>query len=1183
MNKKDDILKKNQKFLCTKILKKTDYEYCEKDIEVIINYIEKIYSNPLYSQEYKIKFSEYKLFKQSINDHKKNIMDTKSKYFDFVSIIEKTLTNDNYYFINDNGDRKPKSFFRNYIINYMYVIIQNIFKLRELNDTDFITLLKEYEKVYSDSKFLEENFINWKTQRERLDKLCMDIIDSRCNKNLELNDIVENINSLMNEFSDKNLSEKQKEVKPIIILQKYVETFEKIYKHPFFYQIASLDINDFVSCFTKDYNSKFLINLNYINENNKISAYEPSVLFNILFSFIYVDFTELYNLLYNSSDSNNINILKLKEVLGDNFVKKVTDDTSKAKKILTKAKKVLEYPEESIDNRYFLFIKTFYESVNIVSDKDIIPYENIHYIFVYLINKMKKSIKNSIELYKNLENENLKKLHETVYKKLENLLIENSSNLILTFLKINNFDCGYDKNCQDYNKRLNCRIIDDNKLELKYNDDNVIYYKKYNDKIKLNIDSKPILEKLYQNIDFDTSNRQLSIRENTYKNLYKLGPFSKIFPFFKNNKQISNELNENIIETLKKGKPIFILGYGASGAGKTSSLIYNNNSGENGIIINLCNKMAENGYNKLDMSSCEFFALPYINQDKGNKPKNTIRYIPPKENNNANKITFIFNDGEYRLADNNGYKHQNVHINNNDEKVFTFDKTNVKLFSNNNKIKDTDKLSEILTYIIDKDRLVFPTTNNPNSSRSHSLSFITFKKENEKDVNLIIGDFAGVENRFNCNDTNVINKFKQIKKGDKNYYDIVKDNFAQDNANEIFPEIDSTVFVLPKEEIENKKIELYNLFDKKINYKDISLEKITNDKIKNLEKFANDRIKNVYDTWKAKYNGKDTDKLLQIFKNVIKNLNFTPESAKYNIEKFFNEYYIKDLENEYTQNLKENSQQNSEKREMKYYENICKIRRNEGDMINSSLSDVRKVIKFILIYKNKDKINISPSFIRECIDFYCSEKKCFQLESENDKDYIKNLPEFSIFKEIYDRIGEKGLLELVVSIFCVLNISKSSNNPPPIPYIEINELKKLFYSSPKNDFSKFIKEFKIFLEKKDGGNFKNPPLSYFDVKNKDGTFPQDFQENIFSKDAVNNFEILLKQEDFIDVEGFISNEKFSIDGKKYLNDDEILKIKKFFDLINNFNSSSAIGTLDFLDSIAKFNTVDSICRINPNL
>ena len=83
------------------------------------------------------------------------------------------------------------------------------------------------------------------------------------------------------------------------------------------------------------------------------------------------------------------------------------------------------------------------------------------------------------------------------------------------------------------------------------------------------------------------------------------------------------------------------------------------------------------------------------------------------------------------------------------------------------KFKLKTQIGKFLTFIIDIDRLIRGTTNNPNSSRSHVLLFMQLELKKSKETikpYLILGDFAGVENKFNCTDPNVINKFSNISR-----------------------------------------------------------------------------------------------------------------------------------------------------------------------------------------------------------------------------------------------------------------------------------------------------------------------------------------------------------------------------------------------------------------------------------
>ena len=77
-------------------------------------------------------------------------------------------------------------------------------------------------------------------------------------------------------------------------------------------------------------------------------------------------------------------------------------------------------------------------------------------------------------------------------------------------------------------------------------------------------------------------------------------------------------------------------------------------------------------------------------------------------------------------------------------------------------------VGELVIHLIDTDRFVKATTNNPNSSRSHTLVFVEFshKDKPEQNANIVIGDFAGVENTFACGNQKVINDFLSIARDD---------------------------------------------------------------------------------------------------------------------------------------------------------------------------------------------------------------------------------------------------------------------------------------------------------------------------------------------------------------------------------------------------------------------------------
>jgi hypothetical protein len=287
------------------------------------------------------------------------------------------------------------------------------------------------------------------------------------------------------------------------------------------------------------------------------------------------------------------------------------------------------------------------------------------------------------------------------------VIAQNQDNMI-TYLKLNNKG---DKNNFEYNKYRFDLMTDKqrNYLQVKYNDNNESYVG----------GDKP-----------------------TYSNKYLLGRFDKIYTL-KNratNLQITNkEIAASMTvakEKILKGDPVFLIGYGASGAGKTSTLVYLNAPGVQedqraGILIHLCNDFGTIGYTDLTVTTQEFF-----------ETTNAL--------GNCNVL-----DGVGNICQEQTFK-------------FTFENNEFNKIEGDTKTKfdyrkpgtSGDKLGEVLVYLIDADRFVKPTTNNPNSSRSHSLIYVTMTSPkypessdgtgNSKTLHFFIGDFAGVENMFDC-------------------------------------------------------------------------------------------------------------------------------------------------------------------------------------------------------------------------------------------------------------------------------------------------------------------------------------------------------------------------------------------------------------------------------------------------
>jgi len=322
---------------------------------------------------------------------------------------------------------------------------------------------------------------------------------------------------------------------------------------------------------------------------------------------------------------------------------------------------------------------------------------------------------------------------------LDNTIRVNSTNNIITYLKLRNDDEG----TRVYNKRFNISTLPNKgSMLVEYRNDNFPLHQ-YN--ASNNTIYTPLLNKIAdkEHNGFKIANKELMVTK--YTSNYLFGKFTDIFAPLQTNSEIAKRME--IIKTkVVSGSPVFMLGYGASGAGKTSSLVYFNKgktqSDRNGILIHLCNQLSDN-YKNLEMSAIEFSGTEVVHT-----PLDLTARIKFKYDQLSNE--FILSEDytynikyKYRLANNN---HDDA---NSDTKTF----------------KANTPLGVVAIYLIDTDRFVKATTNNPNSSRSHKLIFIKLTNEgNSKEGNIIIGDFAGVENEFTCDDPVTIRNFLSVKR-----------------------------------------------------------------------------------------------------------------------------------------------------------------------------------------------------------------------------------------------------------------------------------------------------------------------------------------------------------------------------------------------------------------------------------
>ena len=386
----------------------------------------------------------------------------------------------------------------------------------------------------------------------------------------------------------------------------------------------------------------------------------------------------------------------------------------------------------------------------------------------------------------------------------KNINLINDSKL-MTFVKINNYSTY------------------DNKLDLKrWNITYTPYIsKKNNSFLKLTVKNydRSTATNQKKNFQFPTSQaNQVDSRT------YIFGGFSHVF---KPNQELNSndddneqvdEIKEmintdqttNIINKITQTpnpEKVFIFGYGASGAGKTAMLVYNNKKKKDGYCIHLCKEIAKEilkknnnrGTVKLTLNIHEFDKNYRHNSDKTYFNTKEFTYTPGSMKGGENKEmgSLIDSRAQSKTLQEGGEltkedeKRMRVGLISDPYSVYIQDKNNVNLYKSEAKSKIDEKIKEefnsnefidnnniplvfyIREYVTDESksgkRKIKPTRNNDQSSRSHVIIFLDFKYNNGNGTDtdygsLIIADLAGVENPFDPFDPDtIIETHKKIK------------------------------------------------------------------------------------------------------------------------------------------------------------------------------------------------------------------------------------------------------------------------------------------------------------------------------------------------------------------------------------------------------------------------------------
>ena len=195
-----------------------------------------------------------------------------------------------------------------------------------------------------------------------------------------------------------------------------------------------------------------------------------------------------------------------------------------------------------------------------------------------------------------------------------------------------------------------------------------------------------------------------------YNHDFNLGPFSYIYNEKQDNEKIakSHIFRQTILNKLldtSNDIPVCIIGYGASGSGKTSVLIQlsaPNEEPQPGLLMHMSDELAINGYITCNVNIVEF------------------------DNKNTKGMDGVF-VGQYKYAK----------------------KWTGRCSFGDNKTKTFGSMFEDILEFMDMQRNVQKTPNNPVSSRSHVIIHLKYFG-NSKTKHLFICDLAGVENMFDC-------------------------------------------------------------------------------------------------------------------------------------------------------------------------------------------------------------------------------------------------------------------------------------------------------------------------------------------------------------------------------------------------------------------------------------------------
>jgi hypothetical protein len=245
---------------------------------------------------------------------------------------------------------------------------------------------------------------------------------------------------------------------------------------------------------------------------------------------------------------------------------------------------------------------------------------------------------------------------------------------------------------------------------------------------------------------------------------------------------------------------------------------------------------------------------------------------------------------------------------------------------------------------------------------------------------------------------------------------------------------------------------------------------------------------------------------------------------------------------------------------------ICECRSTEGKYINQEIAAMRSTI-FDLIRKRKNVIKYVPSSLP-----YCAEQlfPLFPLPAD------EALPQSSVLlqKHMLDVIGSDRHKDLEIVVFNVFN--NSPNLEERTLYIDINDLKSVyqrwyiyshyFEGMQNNSIAKEHPLYNIIVKYTNHTKILEDYLQIFEAfKNKImaySTREDNPYQQTLAKEILN-----------VDIHG--AKPFFDNEWNTTITEEGCKDLKVLIDFIQNINNTSPLGTLEFMDHIARMDPEDS--------